>query len=58
MWTLIRQRAIAIVGFAFVDDTDLIHANHDRKKSTQQLLVEAQETLSMWEGLLHATGGP
>jgi hypothetical protein len=25
-WLLIRQRAIAIVSFAFVDDTDLIHA--------------------------------
>jgi hypothetical protein len=37
VWTLIRQRAIAIVGFAFVDDTDLIHANHDRKVPTQQL---------------------
>jgi hypothetical protein len=57
VWTLIRQRESSLVGFAFVDDTDLIHANHDRRKPTQQLLEEAQEALSVWEGLLHATGG-
>jgi hypothetical protein len=57
VWTLIQQRAIAIVGFAFMEDTDLIHTDHDRKKLTQQLLVEAQEALALWEGLLHATGG-
>jgi hypothetical protein len=57
VWTLIRQRAIALVGFAFVDDTDLIHADHNRMKPTRQLIEEAQEALALWEGLLHATGG-
>ena len=28
-WSLIRQRALAITCFAFVDDTDLIHSNND-----------------------------
>ncbi|MGL5936571.1 MAG: endonuclease/exonuclease/phosphatase family protein [Cetobacterium sp.] len=57
VWTLIRQRAVEIVGFAFVDDTDLIHAAHDRKTPTQRTLQEAQAALSLWENMLHATGG-
>jgi hypothetical protein len=56
-WSLIRQRAITMVCFAFVDDTDLIHANHDRSVTTTDLLKQAQEALNLWEGLLHATGG-
>jgi hypothetical protein len=57
VWMLILQRAVEIVGFVFVDDTNLIHANQDRKVPTQQILQEAQEVLSLWENLLHATGG-
>jgi hypothetical protein len=57
VWTLICQRAVEIVGFAFVDDTDLIHANQDRKITTQRTLQEAQKALLLWENLLHATGG-
>jgi dissimilatory sulfite reductase (desulfoviridin) alpha/beta subunit len=53
----IRQRAIAIVGFAFVDDTDLIHTTRNRATPTAQLMVEAQEALTLWENLLHATWG-
>ena len=56
-WTLIKQRAITITCFAFVDDTDLIHVNNDPDVTTDQLLVEAQEALTTWEGLLRATGG-
>ena len=33
-WTLICQRAVEIICFAFVDDTDLIHVNHDRSIPT------------------------
>jgi hypothetical protein len=57
VWSLIRQRAITLVCFAFVDDTDLIHANQDRSVPTQQVLTQAQEALNLWEGLLRATGG-
>ena len=28
-WTLIKQRAILLICFAFVDDTDLVHATTD-----------------------------
>jgi hypothetical protein len=56
-WSLIRQRAITLVCFAFVDDTDLIHADEDRSKPTSQVIKQAQDALDLWEGLLHATGG-
>jgi hypothetical protein len=56
-WSLIRNRAITVVCFAFVDDTDLIHATQDPKVSTLQMLKDAQEALTLWEGLLQGTGG-
>ncbi len=46
-----------MVCFAFVDDTDLIHSCEDRKVPTEQLLTQAQEALTLWEGLIKATGG-
>ena len=53
--SVISQRALTLVCFAFVDDADLIHANPD--VPTAELLQEAQTMLSTWEGLLRATGG-
>ncbi len=54
-WTMIKKRAIRITCFAFVDDTDLIHANSN--VSREELLQEAQAALNLWSGLLQATGG-
>ena len=48
-WSLIRQRALCITCFAFVDDTDLIHSSDDPSKSTADLIGESQEALSLWE---------
>jgi hypothetical protein len=56
-WTLIRQRAITLACFAYVDDADLIHAENDRRRTTRQMMERAQEALKLWEGMLHATGG-
>ena len=56
-WSLIRQRALCITCFAFVDDTDLIHSSADPTVSANQLLQESQEALTLWEELLSATGG-
>ena len=56
-WSLIKQRALAITCFAFVDDTDLIHCNNDPEVTTQDLLKEAQEALFLWEDLIRVTGG-
>jgi exonuclease III len=56
-WTLIRQRAVTLACFAYVDDADLIHSENDRKKTTKQMMERAQEALQLWEGMLRATGG-
>ena len=56
-WTVISKIAIELVSFAFVDDTDVIHANNDPNVSTEQLIQEAQQAVYHWEGLIRATGG-
>ena len=56
-WSIIKQRAVCVTCFAFVDDTDLIHVNHDRSVTTGALIEEAQKALHLWEDLLTATGG-
>jgi len=56
-WTLISKRAVTLTCFAFVDDTDLIHAETAHDASTEDLLISAQDTLTTWEGLITSTGG-
>ena len=47
-----------IVGYAFVDDTDLIELEMDNDTRTLEEAVEAmQEAIHRWEGGLKATGG-
>jgi hypothetical protein len=41
-WTLIWKRILETCGFEFVDNTDLVHANHDPNVTTEQLIEEAQ----------------
>ena len=62
--SILSFTAIAMVGFAFVDDTDLIHsANHPdpiyhkRSPTINKVRAEAQQDLNLWEGLIRATGG-
>ena len=56
-WSLIRKRVYEIGGFAFVDDTDLVHTNPDPTVSNEELIAEAQQALNTWHGLIRATGG-
>jgi hypothetical protein len=56
-WTLIRGHTIQIASFAFVDDTDLVHANNAPSISTDDLMTEAQLMVEKWHGPLRATGG-
>jgi hypothetical protein len=56
-WSIIRGHAIQIASFAFVDDTDLVHANNAPGVSTDDLIAEAQLMVDKWHGLLRATGG-
>jgi len=56
-WSPISQRAMTLVCFGFVDDTDLILNNDDPGVASEDLIAEAQSELSTWEGLISATGG-
>ena len=48
---------MVISAFAFVDDTDVIHAAADPHTDPLQVLAEAQQAVNTWEGILRATGG-
>jgi hypothetical protein len=48
---------MSIVCFDFVNNTDLIHAPRSPDTPTNQILQEAQEALTLWEGLFTAMGG-
>ena len=45
----------SIVGFAWVNDTDLVHSAKNSITPAEDILEEAQDMLSMWEGVLLAT---
>ena len=45
-----------IVGFAFVDDTDLIQTAK-QQESIHDVMERLQDSLNHWEGLIKATGG-
>lgn len=46
-----------VVGFAFVDDTDLPNANLQQRVTVAQIKRRAQICMDRWEGGLKATGG-
>jgi len=48
---------MTLVYFGFVDDTNLILNNNNPGVTSEDLIDEAQLELSMWEGLISATGG-
>jgi hypothetical protein len=52
----ISKKEISFVGYAFVDDTDLIQTSNTLQ-STDELITEMQRSLNTWEGGLRATGG-
>jgi hypothetical protein len=56
-WSVISQRALSLVCFGFIDDTDLILNSTDPTISNQALIEKAQRELTTWEGLISATGG-
>ena len=46
----------SLVGFAFVDDADLLQTGH-HGEPIQNLVTKAQNQLTLWEEVLRATGG-
>ena len=48
---------VSIVCYAFVDDTDIIHAAASTSVKGEEVIGQMQEILDRWGGLLRATGG-
>lgn len=48
---------LVILAFLFVDDTDLCAVGHPTDFQHEDLLRRLQSTISLWQGLLQATGG-
>lgn len=55
--TAITEENINIVGFAFVDDTDLPVCDTRTVENIQEVRAKAQSCINRWEGGLKATGG-
>jgi hypothetical protein len=55
--TVSSLSTIVIAGFAFVDNTDLLHAGAHPQLSDTSLVPQMQRVVDTWEGLLRATGG-
>jgi hypothetical protein len=53
----ISGKELKIVGFAFVNDKDLLRASRPGKQNYQEVAQDMQKGLDLWEGLLKATGG-
>ena len=54
--TALSGKAIRIVGYAFVDDTDLIQTPKDGE-NFDQVLHHMQQALDLWEGLIKNSRG-
>ena len=54
---LISGDELKIVGFAFVDDKDLLRVSKSGGQSYDKVAADMQEGLDLWKGLLKATGG-
>ena len=55
--TSLSLQAVHLVGFAFVDDTDLFCAGSSPSSSGEDMVPEFQGALDRWAGGLIATGG-
>ena len=53
----ISLKALVLAGFAFVDDTNIIHAADNPYTNSLDVLEKAQSAITTWEGILGATGG-
>ena len=55
--TSISRKAISLVGFAFVDDTDLFLAGRVTDTVGEHMVPDFQSALDRWAGGLITTGG-
>ena len=57
MLSPIMQEVDHIVGFAFVDDMDLVCFYQDRLRLSEEVMQNMQGGIDRWEGGLKLTGG-
>ena len=55
--TAISGITVTFVGYAFVNDTDIIAASQDEKATGAQVATLLQDSITAWEGGIRATGG-
>jgi hypothetical protein len=55
--TSIMDDKIQLVGYVFVDDTDLVQTGKTGQETAQEVLVQMQAGIDLWGGLIKATGG-
>jgi hypothetical protein len=55
--TSLSGQDVRIVGYTFVDDTDLIQTGRNSQTTHKEVCQDMQKALNMWEGLIRATGG-
>ena len=49
--------AIVIAGFAFIDDTDILHVAPSVRSRGEDVHAAMHDVLRTWEGILRVTGG-
>jgi hypothetical protein len=55
--TSLSAKVVRFVGYAFVDDTDLIQTGKDGSETGLEILEQMQVGVNLWEGIIDATGG-
>ena len=50
--TAITQTLLCLLGFAIIDDADIIHSGPSNTTPAHQILTEMQAVLDHWDGLL------
>jgi hypothetical protein len=55
--TSISSQDIRFVGYAFVDNTDLIQTSKDGTETGDEMREQMQAGVDLWEGIIDATGG-
>jgi hypothetical protein len=56
-WTSITDDKLQLVGYTFVDDTDLVQTGKTGQETVQEVLVQIQAGIDLWGRLFKATGG-
>jgi hypothetical protein len=57
LYGALTKRLCSLIGYAFVDDTDLVHTATDPNIPISSLTDKFQSAVDHWNGLLAATGG-